>query len=81
MERISCMIQVGLLSSQVSLKGGKGGQRVTTREKWQREKGSIGIFENGGWGHKPRDAGGLWKQKKTMKEIIPQGFQKGAQSY
>ena len=51
-----------------------------TREKWQREKGSVGIFENGGWGHKPRDAGGFWKQKKTMKEIIPQGFQKGAQS-
>lgn len=32
-------------------------------------------FKDGGWGHEPRDAGGLYKLEKTRKQMLPQGLQ------
>jgi len=61
------------------LNGGKGRPKSHDQSETAEGKGSVGIFKDGGRGHKLRDAVASGNRK-TRKEIIPQGFQKGVQS-
>ena len=59
----------------------QGGRRVRVREKVasRREQREVGRFypagfEDGGRGHEPKKAGGLWRLEKARKRVLPKNL-------
>lgn len=76
MGRLSWNIQVCQYIITGSLQEGE--KRVRVREGGVRIEAEIGVMCSaiGVRGHKPRNAGRLWKVEKTRKQILPWGLQK-----
>lgn len=83
MGRFLWIIRMGLVYSQRSLKAEEPpllpqlwSKREVTREEWS-ERCNIVDLEDGERGHKPRNAGGLWRMEEARKWFLPLESSKG----